>query len=88
MELRACPLVCRTEGLQSVNYQLSIEFASTTYHDLEPKLDAIMTGRGFEKIDTALYRHEDGREVMVCRLGPTIKAVWVEKTKITEEPHE
>jgi hypothetical protein len=63
---------------------LSIKFASTTYHDLEPKLDAIMTGKGFEKVDAALYRHEDGREVMICRLGSTIKAVWIENTVIQQ----
>ena len=88
MELRPCPLVCRTEGLQSVNHQLGIEFAHTSYHDLEPKLDAIMASKDFEKVDTAQYRREDGREVMICRLGATIKAVWIEKTKTTEEPHE
>ena len=76
MELRSCPLSFNTEGLDTVNHALALEFLHTTFDKLEPKIDKVLTAKSFIKIRDGLYESEDGRRVTVCRLGATIRAIW------------
>ena len=77
MDLYPCPLPFNTKGLEVINHALALEFTHTTLSDIESKIDTIFTANNFTKVRGALYEYKDGRRVTVCRLGGSIRVIWL-----------
>lgn len=76
MELCPCPIFTDSQGLQALNRCLNVEFRHTAECDMEEKVDMVLAANGFTKLSFGVYRHKNGRDVAICRLGPSIRLVW------------
>ncbi|MCP4696946.1 MAG: hypothetical protein GY862_08870 [Gammaproteobacteria bacterium] len=75
---KICCLSPDFTGLEEINKALEGRLRSVPLGKVRKEISKILLANGFSHVSEFVYQHEeDGKNVEVCKLGPSLRIAWV-----------